>query len=123
MNEFEVVYVIGPYRAATEEEVLANRRLAERAARWLWRTGHACLCPHTNSGGFEGEADDDVFLRAYLQMMDGCDVAVVLPGWERSRGSQDELRRARLIGMPVRFLAVHPTDPQAFILADVEMDT
>ena len=41
------------------------------------------------------------FINGDLEIIARCDAILMLPGWERSEGSQMEYRRATELGMPV----------------------
>lgn len=98
----EVLYVIGPYRAATVREVVENIRRAEAVALKYWQLGYVVICPHTNSALFDGAISDEVILRGDIEIMKRCDGVVILPGWQSSAGSIGEIkvaveRRLRII--------------------------
>jgi hypothetical protein len=97
----KVVYVAGPYRAATEYQVLLNIRKAEELALRVWRSGAACICPHKNTAFFGGAADDSVWLRGDLEIIRRCDAVVCVEGWQKSRGAIGEVELARELGIPV----------------------
>lgn len=108
-----VVYTAGPYRAPTEYGVYYNIRQAEAYALRVWQLGAACICPHKNTEMFGGVAPDDVWLTGDLtilhRMLPGRDVVLMLPGWERSSGSQGELKLARKLGLFVFYVGPRPT--------------
>src|SRR4051812_24706808 len=45
----KLIYIAGPYRAATEWQVVQNIRRAEALALAVWQSGAACICPHKNT--------------------------------------------------------------------------
>jgi len=98
-----LAYVAGPYRATTEWGLIENIRNAEEVAAALWRMGFAVICPHKNTAHFGGLADDEVWLKGDLVMMERCDFIVVCKGWERSSGTKAEIERAKEKGIPVYF--------------------
>lgn len=87
----KLAYVIGPYRAQNAWEREQNIRRAEEVALELWRLGFAVICPHTNTRFFDGAADDSIWLAGDLEILRRCDLAVVIPGWDKSRGSRAEI--------------------------------
>jgi hypothetical protein len=96
-----LAYAAGPYRASTEWGVLSNIRNAEAVAIELWRMGYAVICPHKNTALFGGVADDELWLKGDLVMMERCDCVVLCPGWQRSSGTLAEKARAEERGIPV----------------------
>jgi len=96
-----VVYIAGPFRAANSWEMEQNIRRAEEYALEVWRMGHACVCPHTNTRFFQGAADDSVWLEGDLEILRRCDVVLMVPGWERSSGARAERDEAYIRGLYV----------------------
>ena len=88
----KIAYVCGPYRAETKEEIEANIRNAERVARSLWAYNIPTFCPHLNTQHFDGLCPDELFLEFdKVILRDICSLLVLLPIWERSSGSKEEL--------------------------------
>jgi hypothetical protein len=101
-KKIEVVYVAGPYRAATPSGIVANIRRAEAIAVELWKRGYAVICPHLNTALMDGLAPDYVWLKGDLKIMERCDAVVVVPGWEKSSGTRAEITHANELNIPVR---------------------
>jgi hypothetical protein len=97
----KLVYVAGPFRAASAWDIEENIRRAERLALEVWRMGAACICPHTNTRFFQGAADDRVWLDGDLEILRRCDAMILTPDWRRSSGARAEVAEADKIGMPV----------------------
>src|SRR4051794_21675202 len=97
----KLVYLAGPYRAATEWELIQNIRNAEGLALQVWQSGAACICPHKNTALFGGAADDSVWLEGDLEMMRRCDAVLCTDDWQRSVGAIEEVRVAKEVGIPV----------------------
>jgi indole-3-glycerol phosphate synthase len=97
----KLVYVAGPFRAASAWGIEENIRRAERLALEVWRMGAACICPHTNTRHFQGAADDRVWLDGDLEILRRCDAMILVPDWQRSSGARAEVAEADKIGMPV----------------------
>jgi hypothetical protein len=92
-----VVYVCGPYMAASEKDVLANIAKAEAAALMLWRAGFTVICPHLNAPRVVSR---DVALAGDLKLLRRCDALWMLPGWPRSEGAKAEFLEAKHRGLP-----------------------
>lgn len=97
----KVIFVSGPYRAATEREVVNNIRRAEAAALRLWREGWAVICPHLNTAHFGGYCEDSTWLAGDLEILRRCDAIYMLPGWENSEGASAEFTVAKHAGLEI----------------------
>lgn len=108
MQELKKVYVIGQYRAKDTAGIERNIDLAKKVARNLWGAGFATLCPHANSGLFDGVTTDSVFLDGDLVWLRHTDYAVVLPNYENSEGSLREMAYCCLWNIPILFAVELP---------------
>jgi hypothetical protein len=101
-----LAYIVGPYRAGTREAIRRNVRRAAEAAALVFRRGYTPICPHTmteriaDMEGAPGHADP-VWLVHMLALLQRCDMAVRLPGWEASEGAREEIDFAEKAGIPV----------------------
>lgn len=107
-EKMKVAYIAGPYRADTISEIRHNIRRAEDAAEVLWKSGYAVICPHKNSGFFDGLVPDKQFLDAGLRFVEIADVVFVLKGWPGSVGSKAEVDRAKELGIEIDYMFVGP---------------
>ena len=100
-----VAYVAGPYRNKSLYFIKQNIRRAEDVAVRLWNYGYAVICPHANTNFFDGAygMEDDVWLKGDLEIISRCDILVVIPGWASSKGTKEEIKFARSLGIPVFF--------------------
>lgn len=96
-----VVYVAGPYRAATERGVALNIQRAERVALCVWACGAVAFCPHKNTAHFGGALPDTAWLEGGLEMVRRCDALVLVDGGEKSEGTKAEKALAEELGLPV----------------------
>jgi hypothetical protein len=97
----KLVYLAGPYRAATEWQLVQNIRRAEALALEVWKLGAACICPHKNTALLGGACDDTVWLEGDLEMLRRCDAVVCTSDWQRSEGARNEVGEARRLKIPV----------------------
>lgn len=102
----KVIYIAGPYRAATRKSIEENIRQARILAALVWEAGGAALCPHMTTAHLEEDVDpdlapDEAFLVGTMEMMRRCDAVYLVPGWQQSEGSRTEVKEARRLGMPV----------------------
>jgi hypothetical protein len=98
-----LAYVAGPFSADTAARKAINIRDAKSYAEALWTRGIAVICPHANTEFLDGHASltwGD-FLAGDLLMVQRCDVLVLLPGWEESKGACREKEEAEKWGIPV----------------------
>jgi nucleoside 2-deoxyribosyltransferase len=98
-----LIYVAGPYSADTPEQVQANIKQAADIAKRLWAMGHAVICPHLNTIGFEASEgiDYDMVLKGDFKMIQRCDAVVFTPDWQISNGAQHEYAYAVDQDIPV----------------------
>ena len=95
-------YICGPYTAKTIEQRDRNVAAANEAGKDLLAKGYAVIVPHTMSVGWEFDprfkhAD---FMASDLALLEHCDLLIMLPGWQHSVGSQQEITWARENGIP-----------------------
>jgi nucleoside 2-deoxyribosyltransferase len=102
-QKIPVVYVAGPYRAATRELIAENIAVARSVAVSSARMGWFPLCPHTNTAHFDDDlpGQDQFFLDGTLALMERCDAVVLINGWRYSAGTLGEVHRARELGIPI----------------------
>ena len=99
----QIAYIAGPYRASTKLGVIRNIIKARKVAKKYWRKGYAVFCPHLNSGLMDGIALEEVFLKGDLEFLQHADIMVVIPGWERSKGTLGEMEFAKAKGIPIKY--------------------
>jgi len=91
----KLVYLAGPYRGANAAEVSYNINRAEEYAVMLLKAGYFVLCPHKNTAHLDGCVPDQFFLDMGLEHLRRCDAICVMPGSERSKGTQGEMALAK----------------------------
>ena len=99
----KVAYISGPYRADTINGIVQNIRRAEKVAVKLWQMGYAVICPHKNTSLLDGLCDDDVWMKGDLELLRRSDCIVLISGWRKSEGSNEEVREAVKRNIPVFF--------------------
>jgi len=90
----KIVYIAGPYRGKTDDEVYENIQQARRYTKKYLQQGYAVFCPHLNTAFFSGVVHEDHFIQMGLEILSRCDILVLIPGWIASGGSQTERRFA-----------------------------
>ncbi len=96
-----VAYVAGPYTAPTQDGVRANIEQAQQVALDCLREGIDPYTPHVSSFGIERGLSESEWLSLGLRWLERCDVVVLCPGLEKSRGTMAEVARAKELGIPV----------------------
>lgn len=109
-----VLFISGPYRAASPDTILANIMAARDVARSVWQCGAVALCPHTNTALMDGCLPDSVWLEGDIELLRRCDGIVLLPGWAASEGTLAEREVALQLRMPVFEWPVHRDRLAAF---------
>lgn len=90
----KLVYIAGPYTAATDEEIEANILAAEELARRIIaRTDKvACLVPHSIGRNFKrGPGSPQYWYDATLRMLEPCDALITVGNWRASKGTRNEV--------------------------------
>ena len=77
------------------EKIARLRNLSKQARRYR-RGLYGQNCPENLKA-----VRDEVFLVGGLEMLERSDVIVMIPGWEQSAGSRDELNYAKLAGKEI----------------------
>ncbi len=97
-------YVAGPYTGRDWLEVDAHINVAREASAWLARNGVGYYCPHLNSAHFDvivPEVPIGWWYEMDYQFVHACGAMLVLPGYEKSFGTQREIDLAATRGMPI----------------------
>lgn len=100
IKQIPVVYIAGPYRAATRHQVHRNVRAAEEVGHAVMALGAMPLIPHANTFHLDGAFPDARFLDGDLALLWRCDAMVACPGWHTSEGTMAEIRFSASNGIP-----------------------
>lgn len=96
-----LVYLAGALRGENKD---ANMKAAQFWAEKLWRMGYAVYSPHMNSGWLDTPETDPHVLEANIQLMKMCDIMVIMPFYEKSKGTLAEIDVYRGIGKPIFYI-------------------
>lgn len=94
MNLGPRVYIAGRYRGKTAWRVRQNVHAALETALDVAKAGALPRIPHTMYHGLDGELSDEWFLAATMDMQRECVAVFLVPGWEDSAGTADEIDEA-----------------------------
>lgn len=99
-----LIYVAGPYRAATRDAIARNIDAARVIGISAAALGWFPVIPHANTAHMELDLPglgDEFWLAGTLEMMERCDAVVLVPGWESSAGTRGEIIRAEELHLPI----------------------
>lgn len=96
-----LVYVAGPFTAATGWDIEQNIRRAEETGMAVALLGAAPLIPHANTRFFVGTMTEAFWYEATTKMLEVCDAVTLVQGWRTSRGTLSEIEHARRRKIPV----------------------
>jgi nucleoside 2-deoxyribosyltransferase len=101
MGKTKVIYIAGPFRAATSWGIAKNVRAAEERGFECASVGGMPLIPHANTAHFHGCLTDEFWLSGTMELLRRCDAVLLVPGWEGSTGTKAEIREAGQLAIPV----------------------
>ncbi len=104
--EVKRIYVAGKYSDDNVIGVLNNIRDGIKAAVKVLKMGHVPFCPWLDFlfQFFDESLKVEDYYRYSMSWLEVSDEVWVLPGWESSKGTKAEIKRAEELGIPVRFL-------------------
>ena len=106
MKPIKRVYVAGSYSADNVIDVLANMRRGIRTSVAVLKAGFEPFCPWLDYH-FQLQVDDDDdltvedFYEYSMAWLEVSDALLVLPNSENSVGTQNEIKRAKELGIPI----------------------
>jgi len=100
-----LIYVAGPFTAATPWEIEQNTRRAEDVGAEIVKLGGWPVIPHANTRYFHGMCDPQLAYDGTMRMLEGSDALVALPGWTKSNGATREVQVAECSMMVPVFYA------------------
>lgn len=95
----KIVFVSGPYRGRSADEVDANIARARLRAADALAAGHLPVTPHLLSAGLV--APEQTWLLGSCELARRCDEVWLVEGWERSMGALEEIAEALDADLPV----------------------
>ena len=98
------IYVAGCYSADNVIEVLHNIREGVKMGAKLLKMGYSPFCPWLDHQySFYEDISVEQYYKYSLDFLEVCDAMLVLPGYEKSKGTIAEIRFAKLKGIPVYY--------------------
>lgn len=99
----KVVFIAGPYKAPTIYQTMWNIMEARRIALKYWALGYAVICPHSNSGLFDGGIREEPWYAGDQEFVRRSDIVVAMHGWRNSKGATAEIELAKELGKHIIF--------------------
>jgi hypothetical protein len=105
-----VYYLASPYSHENESVRIENYRLVSRKAAELVASGLVVVSPitygHTLLSFSDMPSNWEFWKKFCISILDKCDCLVVykMPGWDQSRGVQEEISYAKSKDIPVEFI-------------------
>lgn len=96
-----VVYVAGKFTGKNSWEIHRNVFHAESLGMAVAEAGAMPLIPHKNTSNFFGTMTEEFWYEGTMELLRRCDAMILVPGWETSKGTRDEVEWARKGGMRV----------------------
>ena len=100
MKYKKLVYISGKY-SGLPLEIEDNINLASKYAKKYIKAGYSVHCPHMNTAHFDGLVQYKDFILMDLEILNRCDIIVMIPGWKKSRGARIEFLHAWLTGKEI----------------------
>jgi hypothetical protein len=99
------IYVAGKYSSDNIIQGLQNMREGMKASAKILKLGYAPFCPFLD---YQFSFFEDVTVEEYyaysMAWLEVSDEVWVLPGWEKSKGTKAEIKRAKELDIPVEYL-------------------
>ncbi len=89
----ELIYISGPMSGVKDHNFPAFNALASKLRSSGWRV--------VNPAELVGGATWVEFMRRDIRYLMDCDMVIVLPGWQKSRGALMEVAIATILKMPI----------------------
>lgn len=96
-----IAYICGPITAANAYEQEQNVRRAEAVYVALCKAGIPAICPHLHGRFLDGVVSHAEWLELDMPLLERCTDLVLVAGWQKSAGSQQELVHAEKRGLQV----------------------
>lgn len=104
-DKLKLVYIAGPFRGPAPSDVDRNIERAEAAARFAVTRGVFPVTPHSIGARLQDVGSQESFwLPGTLELMRRCDEVWVVPKFEQSKGTRNEIDEARRLGLRVVYL-------------------
>lgn len=97
----KVAYIAGAYTSDNSYGVCENILRAREVNKWAWEHGYAGISPHMNTAFLDGLCEYQVWATGYINILERCDLVILVPGWEDSKGTQEEIKFAQMCNIPI----------------------
>ncbi len=116
--ERTLVYIAGPYSAPSIDGIEKNIRQAEKYALALAQANIYFICPHLNTAYFDSKIkiNEIYYYNLGFELLARSDVLLVLPGWQKSKGTLKEIAQAKKNNKLIYYInSPQPKDISAFV--------
>jgi len=98
------VYVAGKYSADNVIDVLHNIREGVKVSAFLIKKGYAPFCAWLDHQfSFYEDISVEQYYQYSIAFLKVCDCMLVLPDWQKSKGTAKEIRIAKSLKIPVYY--------------------
>jgi hypothetical protein len=98
------IYIAGAYSAADVLSVFANMRRGMNVAYTVLKAGYAPFVPWFDYHfSLMGPMELNEYYAYSLAWLEASDAILVVEGWENSKGTKNEIERAKALNIPVFF--------------------
>lgn len=98
-----LIYIAGPFAAATNFDLQQNVAAAEGAGLRVARCGGLPVIPHTMNRNFFGQLTEAFWRAGMIELLRRCDGLYLLSTWEQSEGATAERAFAQQWGLSVYY--------------------
>jgi len=101
INKIPLIYVAGPFAAATNYGVQRNVAAAEAAGLRIAQCGALPVVVHSMNRNYYGQLTETFWRAGVVELLRRCDAVFLIEGWAASTGAQAEKTEAERLGLKI----------------------